>query len=357
MGVEMNNIQSVTDKALYDALNQKQITLNEIQNLFLERGTIVCKKTSRKDLAKKYSRMTHDYYEHQKIATLLGGQVRAEKTTCVRIESDIDKEDVVEAAERLKKEIVEQNDYCRIIVDGSRVLVSIRYLSTNYGKSDFKQTVNKDALIEIEPLDDGYSIRRPDNENLDGYEGLLLGHISTIQSEKHDDNLDLKIHEITLSHNTSTSVRTSFFDKLIRTLDGYDLLDVTDAYVYHPKPEEIEAEHGNADTGVHVSRASLKGEGVLKSEELSDLYDRGFYIWKIKWKIKEQLADPDIFELEAQFGDPLNCSGFSYQVKGVIKYKSNGGYYSKPQKLTGRETERFNKLIENRAYSIIIEIG
>lgn len=40
----MKNIHSVTDKALYDALNQKQITLNEIQDLFLERGTIISKK-------------------------------------------------------------------------------------------------------------------------------------------------------------------------------------------------------------------------------------------------------------------------------------------------------------------------
>ncbi|WP_313050419.1 hypothetical protein [Atlantibacter subterraneus] len=354
----MKNIHSVTDKALYDALNQKQITLNEIQDLFLERGTIICKKTPRKDLARNYSRMIHDYYDHQKIANLLGGQTRTEKNTCIRIESSVAKKDIIEAAEKLKKEITDQDDYCKIIVDGSRVLINIRYLSTNYGKSDFKQAINKEALIEIEPIDNGYNIRRPDNENLQDYEDLLLGHISSIQNDQADDsNLDLKLNEITLSHNTSADVRTLFFDKLIRTLDGYELEDVTDAYVYHPKPEAIEAEEGNTETGVHVSRASLKGEGVLKSDELSDLYDRGFYIWKIKWKVKEKLADPDIFELEAQFGDPLNCTNFSYLVKGVRKYKANGQYFSKPQKLSGREADRFNKLIENRAYSIITGIS
>ncbi|WP_250130911.1 hypothetical protein [Escherichia coli] len=71
-------------------------------------------------------------------------------------------------------------------MDGSRVLINIRYLSTNYGKSDFKQAINKEALIEIEPLTNGYSIRRPDNENLEDYEGLLLGHISAIQNEQAD---------------------------------------------------------------------------------------------------------------------------------------------------------------------------
>jgi len=354
----MKNIHSVTDKALFDALNQKQITLNEIQDLFFERGTIISKKTPRKELARRYSRMTHDYYEHQKIANLLGGQTRTEKVTCVRIETGINRKDIIEAAEKLKDEISDQDDYCKILLDGPRILVNIRYLSTDYGKSDFKQAINKEALIEIEPIDDGYSIRRPDNENLEVYEEILLGHISTIQNEQSDDTIiDLNINEITLFHNTSPDVRTLFFDKLIRTLDGYELLDVTDAYVYHPKTETLEAEEGNTETGVHVSRASLKGEGVLNSDELSDLYERGFYIWKIKWKVKEKLADPDIFELEAQFSDPLNCTKFSYLVKGVRKYKANGQYFSKPQKITGREAERFNKLIENRAYSIIMEIS
>lgn len=353
----MKNIHSVTDKALYDALNQKQITINEIQNLLLERRTIISKKTPRKDLARAYSRMTHDYYEHQKIANLLGGQSRTEKITCVRIETVVDKKAIIKAAEALKVQITEQDDFCKIIIDGDRVLINIRYLSTDYGKSDFKQAVNKEAVIEIEPLEDGYSIRRPDNETLEDYESIILSNISNIQNEDTNNNLDLIVNQITLSHNTSADVRTLFFDNLIRTLEGYDLLDVTDAYVYHPKPETLKAEDGNTETGVHVSRASLKGEGVLRSEELSDLYDRGFYIWKIKWKVKEQLADPDIFELEAQFGDPLECTNFSYLVKGVRKYKANGQYFSKPQKLSGRDAERFNKLIENRAYSIIMEIS
>lgn len=354
----MKNIHSVTDKALFEALNQKQITLNEIQNLFLERGTIISKKTPRKELARNYSRMTHDYYEHQKIANLLGGQNRTEKITCVRVESNVSKSEIISSAEKLKEEIVSQDDYCKIIIDGQRVLINVRYLTVDYGKSEFKQAINKEALIEIEPFENGYSIRRPDNENLEDYESLLLAHLTDANQERaNDDNVDLTVNKITLSHNTSAEVRTLFFDKLIRTLEGYDLFDVTDAYVYHPKPETLEAEDGNTETGVHVSRVSLKGEGVLKSDELSDLYDKGFYIWKIKWKVREKLIDPDIFELEAQFGDPLNCSNFSYLVKGVRKYKSNGQYFSKAQKITGRDAERFNKLIENRAYSIILEIS
>lgn len=354
----MKKIHSVTDKALYDALNQKQITINEVQELFLGRGTIISKTTPRKELAKNYSRMNHDYYEHQKIASLLGGQSRTEKITCVRVEETIERDVIIKSVEELKKEIVSQDDYCRMYFEGNRIIIDIKYLSTDYGKSDFKQVVKKDALIEIDPLDKGYSIRRPDNETLEAYEAILLSNITTIQAESiGESNMDLAISSITLSHNTSAIARTQFFSRLIRELNGHELLDVTDAYVYHPKPEALEEEDGDTETGVHVSRASLKGEGVLQSEELSELYDRGFYIWKIKWKVKEKLADPDIFELEAQFGDPLDCNNFSYIIKGVKKYKANGQYFSKPQKLSNIEAQRFNRLIESTAYSIIMDIG
>ena len=356
----MKNIHSVTDKALFDALNQNQISLNEIRDLFLERGTIIAKSTPRKILSKNYSRMTHDYHEHQKIASLLGGQNRAEKVTCKRIEVNIDKRAVLAAAENLKKLIKDQDDLCQIKIDGDRVLLSVRYLTTDYGRSEFKQAVNKEALIEIEPLVNGYNIRRPDNDTIEDYENKLLKFLSDeniLSNPQKSDETDLVVQEISLSHERSPQKRTEFFDKLIRSLEGYELLDVTDAYVYHPKPEEIEEEHGNPETGVHVSRASLKGEGVLRSEELSDLYDRGFYIWKIKWKVKEKLVDPDIYELEAQFNDPLNFKEFSYLVKGVKKYKGSGQYFSKPQKLSARDAERFNKLIENQAYSIIMELS
>lgn len=355
----MRSLHSVTDKALDDVLNQSEITINELRELFLARGILISKDTSRKELARNFSKFSHDYYDHQKIASYLGGSNRREKSTAKVIATKIPVDDIIEASEKLKSEIEGRNDLCHVSVIDGKVRINVTYLSTDYGKSDFKQVITKNALIEIEPSENGFLIRRPENDQTQDYEEILLSSLEKIVSSKNEDTEKaeaLKVKEISLEHISNPKLRTKFFVKLINSLKGYVLDDVTDAYVYHPKPEKIKEEAGNSETGVHIDRASLKGEGVLKSEELSSLYDRGFYICRIKWRAKENLVDPDIYEFEAQFSDQGKFKDFSYLAKGVKKYKGKGAYNKNFISLSKNEETFFSKLIESAAYSIIMEI-
>lgn len=359
----MSNLYSVTDKVLCDALNQSQVTQNEMRDLFLSRGIIISKETPRKVLSKNFSKFTHDYYDHQKIAEILGSEPRRERTTSKLVSNMPEKATVLKAAEKLKTELTENNDLCHIVADKSgTVKIHITYMSTNFSKSDFKQVVKKQAVIEIEPTASGYVMRRPDNDQTENYEQQLLSLIEIMSTEKaiadgkplSDAKLD--IHEISLENIDSPQHRIEFFTKLINGLEGYELDDVTDVYVYHPKPEEIEDEDGEADIGVHVSKASLKGEGVLKSEEINSLYERGFYICRIKWRVKEKGADPNIFEFEALFNNPQSFSEFSYITKGMKKYKGHGEYNKNPTLLNDDQELFFSRLIEKTARSIIMDI-
>lgn len=358
----MKNLHCVTDKALYDALNQSQISMGEMSDLFLDRGIVISKKTPRKDLAKNFSKFNHDYYDHQKIASYLGSGSRKERSTSKVIKSELSDDIILAAADELKANIEKENDLCQVYKSNGKIYLSITYLSTNYGRSDFKQVIKKEALIEIEHQQGSYILRRPDNEQVEDYEAKLL---AGIEKEIHKNNngdtppltvSPLDIKEISMEDLSSPVMRTAFFTKLITSLEGFTLEDVTDAYVYHPKPERLEEENGNTETGVHVSRASLKGEGVLKSEELSSLYDRGFYIWKIKWTAKEKVPDPDIYEFEAQFSNQEEFKDFSYAAKSVKKYKSFGKYNKNFVSLTKSEENKFLKLIEKAAYSIIMDL-
>jgi len=59
-------------------------------------------------------------------------------------------------------------------------------------------------------------------------------------------------------------------------MTGYTLKDVTDVYVYKPKltasfMAEDDTSSDEPDDGVHITRVSLKGEGVLISPELDSL--------------------------------------------------------------------------------------
>nr|WP_249418260.1 hypothetical protein [Citrobacter freundii] len=356
--LKMRNLHSVTDKALDDVLNQSEITLNELRELFLVRGILISKETPRKELARNFSKFSHDYYDHQKIASYVGSNSRREKSTSKIIATKIEVDEIIQAAEQLKVAIEAKNDLCHISTIDGKVRINVTYLSTDYGKSDFKQVITKNALIEVEPSGNGFLIRRPENDQTQDYEDSLLASLEHIVASRasEGDKPRLDVKEISLEHIADPKLRTKFFVKLINGLKGYILDDVTDAYVYHPKPEKIKEEDGNSETGVHIHRASLKGEGVLKSEELSSLYDRGFYICKIKWMAKEDLADPDIYEFEAQFSDQGNFKDFSYLAKGVKKYKGSQQYNKNFVSLSKNEETFFAKLIESTAYSIIMEI-
>lgn len=360
-----NKIHCVTDKALNDALNQSKITPGELSDLFLSRGIVISKKTRRDILARNFSKFNHDYYDHQRIASYLGSSSRRERLTSKTIDNEITTNDILDAAETLKGNIENDGDLCQVYTGNEKVYIDITYLSMDYGKSDFKQVVKKTATIEIHKNNKDFLIRRPDNEQLEKYEQTLFCHLEKIISTKENssstDNeiisCNLNVNEISLETIDDPSLRTLFFTTLINSLSGFLLDDVTDAYVYHPKPEKIEEEDGDVETGVHVSRASLKGEGILKSEELSSLYDRGFYIWRIRWQVKESLPDPDIYEIEAQFSNQSDFNGFSYAIKGVKKYKGHNEYNKNFQSLTKPDENRLCNTIENAAYSVIIKIN
>ena len=61
-----------TDKNIFDALNEHKVDTPNVVHLFQRRNIVVSKKTVREDLAKYFSRLTHDYYDHKDIAARLG---------------------------------------------------------------------------------------------------------------------------------------------------------------------------------------------------------------------------------------------------------------------------------------------
>ncbi|MBL0649156.1 hypothetical protein [Aeromonas caviae] len=124
---------------------------------------------------------------------------------------------------------------------------------------------------------------------------------------------------------------------------------------YHPKPSDDDKEK-SGELGIHISRASLKGEGVLQSGELQELYERGYYISKIRWKFEEKLVGSDIYEIEAMFGEPETFESFSYVTRGKYKYKSQGEYNKNPSKLDAKEELEISRAVEKTAKKIINEI-
>jgi hypothetical protein len=357
-----NYLYSVTDKALFDALSQSKITSNDLRDLFLTRGVLISRSTDREELAKNFSKYAHDYYDHQKIASALGTKPRKEKTTSSFISNKLDIATIENAAEKLKQKIIDENNLCHIYENSDGVFViEMTYEVIDYNKSDFKQVIQKTSSIEIETTKEGITIRRPDNDNIKKYEESLLAFI-----EEENPETPLDREQINLINIEKETLRTKFFTSLVNNMTGYTLKDVTDVYVYKPKlTASFMAEDDTSsdepddepDDGVHITRVSLKGEGVLISPELDSLYERSFYICKIRWRLKEDAIDPDYFDFEAQFSDHENCSNFSFISRGALRYKGQGVYNKNTSDLTPHEEIAFTRLIEKTAKKVVEDIN
>ncbi|MGR5096592.1 hypothetical protein ACPV5O_24905 [Vibrio maritimus] len=347
-----NYLYSVTDKALFDALNTSKINNPELRDLFLSRGVIISIETKREALAREFSKYNHDYYDHQRIATAMGVVQRKEKTTTSDYATVVDTDSLETALEVLKKQVTEEDDLCLWREDEhGNYVVDITYETPDYTKSEFKQIVKKEAIITIEKTDSGYTVRYPDNPKVKEYERTIRESIALTAEEAGEEFDSTRIN---LASVDDADMRTKFFQRLIYGMNGFKVRDVTDVYLFHPKPTDDEEDSG--DSGIHISRGSLKGEGVLKSDELQDLYGRGFYISKIRWKFEEELVDSDIYVMEAMFSEPETFEDFAYVTRGKFKYQGKGKYNKNSSKLDNEEELRISRLIEDTARTIVDEI-
>ncbi|MBW3139622.1 hypothetical protein KUV56_08845 [Ferrimonas balearica] len=344
------SLYSAGDKAIFDALNQSKVTKDDIKELFLRRGVITSTETKRKDLAENFSKLMHGYDDYQLLADILGSISRREKSTVVNINSAIELDDIEAAAHRLHDSISSFDASSSVSKTTEGLEVLINYQTTNFNKSEFRQVVEKEAVIYIEESDSGFSIRSPFNDAVEKFKGKL---IDLIEEEVEE---ELLVEEISLAHIPSPKDRTNFFVRLIDSLPSFKKHDVTDVFVFHPK-ETVSEDEGDSEQGdqqgIHISKASLKGEGVLLSDELRSLSEKGFYIWKIIWQAKRNShVDSDIYEFEAQFSDPEEFCQFSYLVRGYYKYKGGGEFNKSRVQCSSHEEKALSKSIEKTAREI-----
>jgi hypothetical protein len=356
--MKAGNLYSVSDKAIFDAINNSKVTNQEIFELFFSRGILISKETKRKDLAEYFSRLTHGYHDFQMLYETLGGSSRREKSTSCEISNTVTKDELTNAAQELCKKInAEGNIADSNILPNGDIEIVVKYTKLHLEKSELRQTVNREAVLIVEPHKDGFTLRTPLNEDANGWKEDLL---QAIQAES---SAEVSFTEISLEHVQSPVLRSEFFTTLIDKIGDNFLHDVTDVYVYHPKttdkidPEFSQDDDDEIDFGVHITKASLKGEGVLQSEELHSLYEKGFYIWKIVWRCQNSQVGSDMVECEAQFANPAACVDFSYIAKGSYKYKSIGVYSTGRTALSYTDEKHFLQQLEAQARTVVAQVS
>lgn len=343
-------IFSATDKSLFDALNQRTVTNNDLRDLFLSRGIIGSKDTSRKTLALHFSRIPHDYYDYQKLATIFGNPLHHEKLTSRRLKTKAEIKILESSAHDLKADLESEGALVRIGASkGSRLDIEIQYQKLNFNKSEFRQVITKTVRITLEKHEDEVVAYLPHND--EAYE--WLEKIQKNAQSKTEEAIESE--EIKLPLTLDAKSKSKFFIDLIKNINGHPLHDVTDIYISKPKPDEDKdksddtPDSDGSSSGIHISKASLKGQGVLQSEELNLLEKKGFYVSKIVWLSKSTGIGNDLYEFEAQFAKPETCSSFTFLPRGFYKNIDGAGHSLNRTGLSTEEEHRLGRLIEKSA--------
>jgi hypothetical protein len=336
--IRTGSLYSASDKAFYDALCQHKMGKPALQDLLWKRGIVTSNKTEKEDIARYFSRLEHDYFDHKLISEKVSTGSNREKQTTHFLNAVIGLEDLESIAKELVNDRKEIDNSISFVVTKQSVHIEVSYSYYDHNRPEFKQVVTKNGVLSIEISEEGINIRSPDNEYISDITQSVLLRIEEKSGS------DFEVDTISLYGINDVEKRIEFFDKLISNMDNMQLHDVSDVAIYNP-------DTGAQDQlGVHVKRASLNGEGVLKSGELKQFYKKGFFVYRLSWSTVEKgNAKSDIYHFKAQFNDPEDCRKFSYLVQGFKVRLVNGEYRKDATAFNRSEEIRMMKKLEKSA--------
>lgn len=153
------HIYSASDRSIYDALNQSKVIKDALQELFLRRGIIISRETPREEIAKYFSRIQHDFHDYQRLSELLGSISRKEQLSTQYVKNDISISNVSTLVNTIDANSLDVGLDVTAASGGKSLHIHVSYTMTHFSKSEFRQVVEKDALIEIEKHGTGVLIR------------------------------------------------------------------------------------------------------------------------------------------------------------------------------------------------------
>lgn len=365
------NFFFATEKDILDLVeaSKQRLTSKQLRELLRSRGILVSTEMRRAELARYFAYQPHDWVSLQEILDGTQASQRRQKTSSTIVRSPTSRDNVIQALE-LVKELRSKQGYGESFKitaptqPTEPIRVTVTYLEQDYGKTRLRQVVEREAEIEFVPgegADSQWTIRRTAIDKTKEIAKQITKQLAEITKD------DVTVDVIDLSGLVSAETRTRFFTDLISNMDGFSLEDVENVRVDRlpaEGDESLEAEesddgeiHGEGhdkearELAAAVERMILQGRSLLGTPEYQDIVRRGFFISSISWRAIKWSRKNDVYEFEASFGNPRNCSDFRYSPRGVYGTKDDGSRNKTMRRLSSDETRSLNDLLEATAWA------
>lgn len=316
---------SANDNDIYDLLisGKQRLTASVLRELARDRGIFYSPEDSREELAESLSLLPHDFHDVAGIVQKREPPHRREKTTFIRLGSQLSVEEMKEAAALYAEKAGINESVKHRPKGGTGYSVSVAYDEFNHTRTRLLQREHHEASIDFF-IENGQTVARlPATDKARRVFAALKETVEQKRKEK------ISEESIELTGLTTPALRSKFFTRLISSLPSYKLKNVMNLKVssLHSKDEEdkLDLEEDLEDDAAKemfaavVHSMALSGQNLVQSQEYKDLTSRGFFITSITWRSEHEREPNDIVQFDAGFEDRKTGTGFKYQVQGAFR--------------------------------------
>lgn len=357
---ELLNQYYATDKDIFDLLmsGKQRLTESVLHELARDRGIFYSPHDTREELVERLSLLPHDFSDVVSLMHRREHSRRGEKTTSVTLDVELSVEEIREAVSEYQTDVGPTEAVTSYKKGTDGYVINVQYDEIDYSRTKLIQRQRHDAGIEFAREGDKTIVRLPATEKAQRVVAALKDKIESKRKEPIPQDV------IELTRITEPDDRTYFFTKLISSLKGYRLRDVTNLRVSslnREEPEEnvdldderdLAAEH---EMLAFVRNIALNGQNLVASAEYQQLRASGFFITSITWSAEQTSTPQDIIVFHAAFDDGERGTGFKYAVKGAHRFQE-GQHTKTIRQVEDHERETLFHLLEASARDIYNEL-
>lgn len=354
---------SANDSDIYDLLisGRQKLTASVLRELARDRGIFYSPEDTREELADRLSLLPHDFHDIAGIVQKREPAHRREKTTFIRLGSQLSVEEMKGAAATYAEAAGVHENVTHRPKGGTGYSVNISYDEFNHTRTRLLQRERHEAEIDFLVVNGQTVVRLPATDKAKRVVTAIRESVEQKRKEK------IVEETIELTGLTTPTSRSKFFTRLISSLQGYKLKNVMNLKVSslqiksEDEEDSLDLEEDLEDGAAKemfaavVHSMALSGQNLVQSQEYKDLTARGFFITAITWRSEHEREPNDIIQFDAGFENRKTGTGFRYQVQGAFR-AHKGSHRKSIVHATDAEKAQLFSLVEDTARKILAEL-
>lgn len=342
------------DKDIADLLLAENFSVKRILSLIRERGIFISPAHSKESLVDYLSQMPFSWPQLQALMEEVKSPDREEKITTCQAETSASLDQILECLDNvrgLREETFGESWSIHAAGDDKKVFVRISYSEMDNAQTRTLQRVQREIEVAIEKSTTGFEFRYPLMQRSENIIAKVIATLPPVEGAE-----KVKRTTIDLAGLVDPHHKTRFFILLMDGMTGFNRRDVLDLRMNRSSGDDSEGDDDpeKKETAEKIKTAvrkmTLAGESLLVTPEFRSLNDTGFFISRAVWHTRETKGLGTVYEIEAQFKNPHEGTGFCYLLKGLGVVNSENEVEILRKDISALNRKKINSAVEQAAY-------